>query len=122
MSAIKVVLILGIAFLLWAFRNRTRVGLRAGARLLILSLAVLAVASIIDPAITQAAADLLGVTRGTDLLLYLLILVFAATMTGMYFRFRDLERRLAGIVRAAAIREAVASQGMPDGSAVERVA
>ena len=117
MIAIKIVLILAILVMFWAFRNRSRVGLRAGARVAIIVLAVLAAVSIIQPSVAQWAAELVGVTRGTDLLLYLLVMVFAATSMGFYFRFRELERRLADLTRAQAIREAVSVQGMPRGAA-----
>ena len=117
MIAIKIVLILAIVMMFWAFRNRSRVGLRAGARLAVILLAVLAAVSIIQPSVAQAVADRLGVTRGTDLLLYLLVMVFAASSMGFYFRFRELERRLANLTRAQAIREAVSVQGLPHGRA-----
>ena len=117
MIAIKIVLILAIVVMFWAFRNRSRVGLRAGARVAIIVLAVLAAVSIIQPSVAQWAAELVGVTRGTDLLLYLLVMVFAATSMGFYFRFRELERRLADLRRAQAIRDAVSVQGMPRGAA-----
>lgn len=116
MTAIKIVLVLAIIAMFWAFRNRSRVGLRAGARLAAIVLAVLAIVSIIDPNLTQNVAEALGVTRGTDLVLYLLVIVFAATSLGFYFRFRELERRLADLARAEAIREAVSVQGMPNGA------
>jgi hypothetical protein len=117
MIAIKIVLILTIVLMFWAFRNRSRVGLRAGARVAVIVLAVLAAVSIIQPSVAQAVADRLGVTRGTDLLLYLLVMVFAASSMGFYFRFRELERRLANLTRAQAIREAVSVQGLPHGQA-----
>jgi hypothetical protein len=117
MTAIKIVLVLAIIGMFWAFRNRSRVGLRAGARLAAIALAFLAIVSIIDPTVTQRAAEALGVTRGTDLVLYLLVIVFAGTSLGFYFRFRELERRLADLARAEAIREAVSVQGMPNGAA-----
>ena len=117
MIAIKIVLIMAIVGMSWAFRNRSRVGLRAGARLGVILLAVLAAISILQPSVAQWAADQLGVTRGTDLLLYVLVMVFAASSLGFYFRFRELERRLADLTRAQAIREAVAVQGLPNGAA-----
>jgi small membrane protein len=114
MTAIKILLVLSFLGLsVWAFRNRSRVGLRAGIRLLVVVLVALAVASILQPDIPQKAADFLGVTRGTDLVLYVLAVSFAATSVGTYFRFREQERRLVQIVRAAAIRDAVLLQGLP---------
>jgi hypothetical protein len=72
-----------------------------------------AIASVINPNLTTSAANLVGVTRGTDLVLYLFIVIFIATSIGSYFRFREQDRRLVEVVRASAIREAVLSQGLP---------
>jgi hypothetical protein len=107
MNPIKYLLIASfVALLAWAFRNRARVGVRASVRATAVALTALAVMSIVQPDITQRAADLLGVTRGTDLLLYCLIVVFMMTAVGMYFRFKELERRIVQLVRAGALREA----------------
>jgi small membrane protein len=114
MNPIKLVLILSfLSVAVWAFRNRSRVGLRAGARLLALILTAAAVVSVLQPSITQEVANLLGVTRGTDLILYGFIVVLAWTSVGTYFRFREHEQRIAELVRASAIRDAILSQGMP---------
>lgn len=114
MTAIKIVLIVSfIALSIWAFRNRSRVGLRAGLRMLVLMLLLVAVASVLQPDIPQRAADLLGVTRGADLVLYVLAVCFAASSIGTYFRFKQQERRITEIVRASAIRDAVLLHGLP---------
>jgi hypothetical protein len=114
MNAIKFVLIAGFLVLLtWAFRNRRRVGLRAGTRIGAVLLTAVAITSILDPGLAQSLANHLGVTRGTDLLLYVLIMTYILTSAGGYFRSRDLERRLAEVVRAEAIRDAIISQGIP---------
>lgn len=108
MSLIKILLIMSfVGVLLWGFRNRARVGLRAGIRVGALVLTGAAIVSIINPNIPTTVANTLGVVRGTDLVLYVLIVVFTATSVGTYFRFREQERRLVQIVRAAAIRDAV---------------
>ena len=107
MTWIKLILIGGFVLLsLWAFRYRSKVGIRAGARLLIIGILASAVVSVADPHVTQVVATAVGVTRGTDLVLYVLVVVFAFTAAGTYFRFRDLELRLARAVRAEAIRNA----------------
>ena len=114
MNLIKLLLILSFATLfIWAFRNRANVGLRAGVRVFAVVLMVIAVISILVPDVLQSLADVVGVTRGTDLVLYALVVVFAGTTVGTYFRFRDLERRLAAIVRADAIRDAALTNGIP---------
>jgi hypothetical protein len=114
MNLIKVLLILSfIGLFVWAFRNRARVGLRAGARVFAVGLTAVAVISILLPGLLQRLADLVGVTRGTDLLLYVLVVVFVSTTVGSYFRFRELERRMAEVVRADAIRDATLTHGVP---------
>lgn len=117
MKIIKIVLTVSSTIIfLWAFRNRYRVELRAGARIFAFLLTALAIISILIPNVTQELADIVGVTRGTDLLLYVLVVVFAATSTGTYFRFREVDRTLASIVRANAIRDACLTYGVPGGS------
>ena len=114
MHLIKVILVVAvIGCVLVAFRNRNRVGMRAGARIGGLLLAAFAVASIIDTDIPQSVADQVGVTRGTDLILYALTIVFVLTSTGLYLRSRNLEQKLALIVRISAIRDSVLAGGIP---------
>ncbi len=108
MELIKIFLLAGfLCILLWAFRHRRRVGLRAGTRVSLLLLTAFAAASVIDTEIPQRIANFLGVTRGTDLVLYLLVLVFALTSAGLYFRCRDIEMKVADLARWIALRDAV---------------
>jgi hypothetical protein len=114
-TAIKFVLVLLlVTLLIWAFRNRRRVGMRAGARIGVVVLIAVAIGSVLDPGITTAVARHLGVGRGADLVLYLLVIAFAFTSAGLYFRSRDLDRRLEMIIRQVAIREAVLTEGPPE--------
>jgi hypothetical protein len=123
MTLIKVVLILSfLGVTVWAFRNRARVGLRAGTRVLAILLATAAIIAVLQPDIAQKAADFLGVTRGTDLVLYALTVVFVLTGVGTYFRFREVERRLAEVVRASAIRDSILALGMPGADASGKAA
>ena len=117
MQWIKIPLVMAAAVIfIMVFRHRQRVELRAGSRILVLVLAVIAVASIIDPDIPQAMANLLGVARGTDLLLYLLIVVFVLTSLGLYFRLRDTDQHLRRLVRSIAIDDAIRRDGPPGGT------
>ena len=114
MQWIKVPLVIAaVVILVMVFRHRVRVELRAGSRVLVLVLAALAVASIIDTDIPQAMANLLGVARGTDLLLYVLIVVFVLTTLGLYFRLRDTDQQLRRLVRSLAIEKALRTGGPP---------
>ena len=53
-----------------------------------------------------ALAHVLGVGRGTDLVLYALVVAFTAGMFSMYQRFRVVDRRYTELARTVAIREA----------------
>ncbi|CCH77452.1 conserved membrane hypothetical protein [Nostocoides japonicum T1-X7] len=121
MQWVKVPLVGFALFMLIAlFRNRQRVELRAGTRVVTIGLFVLAVISIVAPGITQRAATFLGVGRGTDLLLYGLVVVFTLTSMGLYFRLRESDERLRRLVRSIAINEALQELERTTGSADDR--
>ena len=74
MQTIKPLLILCfVLILVVVFRYRSRVGMRAGARVLAVLLTAAAVVAVAVPDIPQAMAEQVGVARGTDLLLYGLV-------------------------------------------------
>jgi hypothetical protein len=75
-------------------------------RLAMLALAALGVFFIAFPERTTDVAHLLGVGRGTDLLLYLAIVTGAFAVMVLYARLRRLERQLTDIAREGAIRDA----------------
>ena len=87
--------------------------MRAGIKIAAVTLAVVAVVAVADPSLTQDLANLVGVTRGTDLMLYVLVVVFAFSQAGTYFRFKELEMRFARAVRSQAIAEAIERDGLP---------
>jgi hypothetical protein len=114
LTLIKPILVLGIlGLLLWGFRHRSRVGIRAGIKVVAVALTAVAIATVVYPNITQQVADLVGVTRGTDLVLYTLVIVFGFAQAGTYFKFRAMEVRMARIVRMKAIQDAVREYGPP---------
>lgn len=111
---IKIILVALIALaLVWGLRHRDDVGLRAGRRLAALALAGFAIVAVLAPALTTRVAQAVGIGRGTDLLLYTLVLVFVFTTAGLYFRCRDIERRLVEVSRAVALRDALTAGGPP---------
>lgn len=114
MTVIKPLLIVCfVGLLTWAFRNRNRVGLRAGIKLGVVLLTGFAVTAIADPALTTTLAHAVGVADGADLLLYGLVVTFACTTMAAYFRYRSMENRLARVVRAQAITDALLRDGPP---------
>lgn len=116
MQTIKPLLILCfVLILVVVFRYRSRVGMRAGARVLAVLLTAAAVVAVAVPDIPQAMAEQVGVARGTDLLLYGLVVVFALTSLGLYFRLRQMDVTLQRLARRIAIAEAVQHGGAPGG-------
>jgi hypothetical protein len=95
---------------------RARTSLRGQARRKILAAltAVAGVVAVLFPGLLQALADAVGVTRGTDLMLYGLALVFIYSVGSTSVRFREQETRMVRLARQVALAEAEArraSQG-----------
>ena len=87
------------------FRSR---GARSQAirRLGLLLFAGFAVVSILFPAVWNRLAVLVGVGRGTDMVLYALVVAFLSFTVTTYVRFRDLETRYTKLARRLALDEA----------------
>lgn len=105
---IQAMLILGIALIfLRILRSR-------GSRVLALrrvGLAVfagLAIWSILFPSVWTTIANAVGVGRGTDMVLYALVVAFLSFTVTTYVRFRDLEARYTKLARRIALDEAPA--------------
>ena len=87
---------------------RSRTSLRGQARRKILAFltVVAGVLAVLFPDTLQALADWTGVTRGTDLLLYVLALVIIYLVGSTSARFREQEARLVVLARQVALAEA----------------
>ncbi len=96
------------------FRSR---GARSQAirRLGLLLFTTFAVVSILFPAVWNRIAHLVGVGRGTDMVLYALVVAFLSFTVTTYMRFRELETRYTKLARRLALDEA-ALEGPPPGS------
>ena len=108
---IKVILIAVFAFYAVVMLRPAR-GSRGTAvrRLAVLGLFALAAISIAFPGLLAKVAEIVGVGRGTDLLLYGFIVVLVGHMLTTTRRVRDLERRLTVLAR----REAIDSARKPE--------
>jgi small membrane protein len=99
---------------------RSRASLRGQARRKILAVLTVAggVLAVLFPNTLQALADLTGVTRGTDLLLYGLALVIIYLVGSTSARFREQEARLTLLARRVALADAALRhvQAMQEGS------
>lgn len=105
-QVVLIVAVLGVGALLM----RSSAGERHQAirRLLLGLLCVLAVASILAPGVVTVVAQAFGVGRGTDLLLYGLVIAFLGALVSTYRRQRALESRLTDLTRRLALDEAEA--------------
>ena len=106
MVLIKVVLIV-VVILVVARLFRSR-GARAQAirRIGLVVFAAFAAVSILFPAVWNEIAALVGVGRGTDMVLYALVVAFLSFTVTTYLRFRDLETSYTRLARRIALSEA----------------
>jgi small membrane protein len=72
-------------------------------RLLGTALLVVSGVAVLFPTLVTDLARALGVGRGTDLVLYVFVVVSAVTWLGMYRRVTELEGRLTRLVRSQAL-------------------
>jgi small membrane protein len=104
---IQVVLLAAILGLLFVFvRNRHSVRMQAGKRIGLVAFALVNVYAVVRPNDITVVANWFGVGRGTDLLLYGLVLAFLLGMLNYYLRFQGVDRQLTELARTLAIREA----------------
>jgi small membrane protein len=87
---------------------RSRSSLRGQARRKILAVLtmVAGVLAVLFPDALQALAEAVGVTRGTDLLVYVLALVIIYLVGSTSVRFREQEARLVQLARQVALSDA----------------
>lgn len=75
-------------------------------RLMVLLTITLGIVAVAFPNLTQVVADWFGVGRGTDLVLYLLIVVFIAYVVSSSAHSRKTDRTLTVLARKVALTEA----------------
>lgn len=106
---IKVILIAGaLAFgFLLLRRPGNHLALRRIAGVLIVISGIIAV---LFPLAVTSVANAVGVGRGTDLVLYVLVMVFLFTSVSLYQRVHDLETAITELARQMALQNAEAPQ------------
>jgi hypothetical protein len=95
-----------VALLVYLLRSRRNAQSRAWVKVGYLLFVIAAVYAVLRPNDTTVVAHWLGVDRGTDLMLYALIIAFSFTTLSTYLRFKDLELRYARLARAVALEGA----------------
>jgi hypothetical protein len=107
MNWIQVLLLVAaMALVVFLLRSRGSVQARAWVKVGYLLFVFAGIYAILRPDDTTVLANLVGVRRGTDLMLYALIIAFAFTTVSAYMRFRDVELRYARLARAIALEGA----------------
>lgn len=110
---IQVLLLLatgGIA--VYFLQNRRKARTKAWVKLGFLLFIMAAVWAVLRPDDLTALANFVGVGRGTDLVLYVLVVAFIFTTLSSYVRFREQELRYAKLARAVALQNPVLPEGV----------
>jgi hypothetical protein len=116
MTSIQLILV--VLSLLGAILGSAAFRSRLGLRLLAIFSFVTAAGFVLFPDSTTAIAHVLGVGRGTDLLLYLALFGGVNAFLLLYLRTRRLEEKLTEHIRAAAILNAHAPDSAPAPAAI----
>ncbi|HEY9311863.1 DUF2304 domain-containing protein [Williamsia sp.] len=117
MLVIQILLIVAVLLLVGYFITR-RGSARASAWVKLIFLAFLAfgVYALLRPDDLTVIAGWVGVGRGTDLVLYGLVVAFAFTTISTYLRFRDVEIKYARLARSVALQNAALENQRPAGT------
>ncbi|WDF32395.1 DUF2304 domain-containing protein [Arthrobacter agilis] len=102
---VLVLVVLGVSLVL--IRGGSNAKHMAIRRIMVLLFAVAAVLSIFFPTVLTRLAGVVGVGRGTDLMLYAFIVSFLVYMSTTHQRFRSMEMTLTKLSRRIALDEAV---------------
>ena len=102
--AIKVILLLGLLALLVLCLLLVRS--RLATRLFFIAQFLVGAVLVVNPDLATRAAQAVGVGRGTDLILYLLVLLVYAGGIVVLAKFRRLERQITELTRELALAKA----------------
>jgi hypothetical protein len=106
-SIIQYALMAGVLLIAIVFvRSQHGVRVQASKRLGFFLFLLLNIYAVARPDDVTWVAHRLGVGRGTDLLLYALIVTFVLAMLATYLRINEDEQRVTQLARAVAIRDA----------------
>jgi len=103
---IQLLLLLGTGALVLTFVRRwDRAHTRAWKRMAFAAFILANVYAVFRPQDVTWIANQLGVGRGTDLVLYLLVIAMAFMTLNSFMRFRSLEAKLTDLARAIAVND-----------------
>ena len=112
---IKVLLLLaGAGLVLFFVANRRKARAKAGVKIGFVLFVVYMVYAVLRPDDLTVVAHYLGVQRGTDLVLYALVMGFAFVTVSTWVRFREQELRYSRLARTIALANAVRPEDQID--------
>lgn len=113
MIIVQFLLIAAFLFLFYvAIRSRTAHSVSASKKLLFFALMFVLVVAVLAPGLVTSAANLVGVGRGTDLVLYLMAVAFGFYVVNDYLRGQDAQNQLHRLARRIAVLEALERYGI----------
>jgi hypothetical protein len=108
-TGVQVLLTLAVVILIVsAARSRRSQRTRAAKKLIFLLFAIASILAILSPAVVQRAATLVGVGRGSDLVLYVTVILVLYMGLDFYLRLQDQDEQITRLTRALAIADACA--------------
>ncbi|WP_018023167.1 DUF2304 domain-containing protein [Corynebacterium ulceribovis] len=114
MILIQLLLIAAAALLVVYFlSSRRRARTKAWVKIGFVMFIFVVIWAVLRPDDLTVVANWVGVARGTDLLLYVLVVAFMFTTLSTYIRFREQELRYARLARAVALQNAVEPETQP---------
>jgi hypothetical protein len=118
---IKILLLAALAVVgYYAVRGSTRALHRVVWRGFVVAALLAGVVAVIYPNGLTKVAVAVGVGRGTDLLLYIMVVTFMLVSVVLFRRLDDLERRYVALARTVAIRDALKDGGAADSTSETR--
>lgn len=106
MSIIKIILITGlISLVVYFMSNADTYRVNVTKKLLGLFFVLFAIMSVLFPNLTDDVARPLGIGRGADLLLYLLVIAFLFTVLNVYINNRKSNEQITKLARKISILE-----------------
>lgn len=91
----------------FALRSRTAHSVSATKKLAFLFFMLVILVAVLSPGLVSEVANLVGVGRGTDLVLYLLAVMFCFYVVNDYLRGQDSRNQLHKLARKIAVLEAL---------------
>ena len=108
---LQIILLLStLGALVYFVRSGQSVGVRASKRIAFGAFVVLNIYAILRPDDVTYVARALGIGRGTDLIVYLLVVAFVFGMLNTYLRDREISQHLTNLARQIAVRDAELSR------------